>query len=325
MDFVRVPMRTTVERNALYGDQSGSFGRENRVDDPWATDDTFPPSFGESPAERTASDLHPVTDIKVAGAAAATRAFRSRSAFDEPSEDGGPEVRIRKPASEYGRRARRSRSRKSLKIALVGLGVLVVVGGAIGVASAASGGGSKNGTDALGTNGTSHTPAPLTPAELAQRSAQARQQLVSAAEAAAQQDGQLPLSFGKKGSKPKPTPTSTTTGTSTPPMEGDPVPASTAQAIAKQLLPSYGFSPSTQFGCLVDLWNRESGWNVHAYNSATGAGGIPQADPMSKMASAGPDYENNATTQIKWGLSYIKERWSTPCGAWSNEESAGWY
>ena len=103
-----------------------------------------------------------------------------------------------------------------------------------------------------------------------------------------------------------------------------PVPASEAQRIAKQLVTARGWD-GTQFGCLVDLWDRESHWNVHAGNPVTGAYGIPQALPGSKMATAGPDWQNNATTQIKWGLGYIASRYGTPCAAWAHSESTGWY
>lgn len=105
---------------------------------------------------------------------------------------------------------------------------------------------------------------------------------------------------------------------------GNPVPAGEAQRIAKSLLPTFGFNPNTQFGCLVNLWNRESHWNVHA-GSPGGTYGIPQANPGAKMESAGPDWMNSATTQIKWGLGYIKSRYGDPCGAWSHSQSAGWY
>jgi hypothetical protein len=98
----------------------------------------------------------------------------------------------------------------------------------------------------------------------------------------------------------------------------------TAQAIAYQLLPSFGFNAKQQFGCLKLMWDNESGWNVHAAN-ASGAYGIPQALPGSKMATAGPDWQNNATTQIKWGLGYIKGRYGSPCGAWAFWQSNGWY
>jgi hypothetical protein len=57
----------------------------------------------------------------------------------------------------------------------------------------------------------------------------------------------------------------------------------------------------------------------------SGAYGIPQAEPGSQMASAGPDWQASATTQIRWGLGYIKDRYGTPCGAWSHEEACGWY
>ena len=105
---------------------------------------------------------------------------------------------------------------------------------------------------------------------------------------------------------------------------GSPVPVGEAQSIAKQLVTARGWD-GTQFGCLVDLWNRESHWNVHAGNPVTGAYGIPQALPGSKMATAGPDWQNNATTQIKWGLGYIASRYGTPCGAWAHSQSTGWY
>jgi hypothetical protein len=98
----------------------------------------------------------------------------------------------------------------------------------------------------------------------------------------------------------------------------------TAEAIAESLMPSYGFSVKSQWGCLYDLWQQESSWDVTAEN-ASGAYGIPQALPGSKMASAGPDWQTNATTQIKWGLGYIQSIYGTPCGAWAHEEADGYY
>jgi hypothetical protein len=106
--------------------------------------------------------------------------------------------------------------------------------------------------------------------------------------------------------------------TSTPP---DP---NTAQSIAYNMMASFGFSPSTYFGCLLDIWNRESGWVYDAEN-ASGAYGIPQALPGSKMASAGADWQTNPATQIKWGLSYIKAIYGNPCSAWAFEEANGYY
>jgi resuscitation-promoting factor RpfB len=97
-----------------------------------------------------------------------------------------------------------------------------------------------------------------------------------------------------------------------------------AQATAEQLMPDYGFSVSTYFSCLQSLWEVESGWNYLAEN-ASGAYGIPQALPGDKMASAGPDWQTDPTTQIKWGLGYIQSTYGNPCNAWDHEEADGWY
>ncbi|WP_197034686.1 hypothetical protein [Glycomyces sp. NRRL B-16210] len=80
-----------------------------------------------------------------------------------------------------------------------------------------------------------------------------------------------------------------------------------------------------EFSCLLSLWERESNWNEAAYNSSSGAFGIPQSLPGDKMASAGSDWQTNPATQIKWGLGYISDRYGSPCGAWSHSESVGWY
>ena len=90
------------------------------------------------------------------------------------------------------------------------------------------------------------------------------------------------------------------------------------------MLKSFGWS-SSQFSCLKPLWQHESSWSVSASNSSTGAYGIPQAVPGSKMASAGPDWKTNPSTQIKWGLGYIKGTYGSPCAAWSHEQADGWY
>jgi hypothetical protein len=108
------------------------------------------------------------------------------------------------------------------------------------------------------------------------------------------------------------------------PPPAPPVSAGTAESIAQSLMPGYGFSVSGQYSCLFNLWEQESGWNATAEN-ASGAYGIPQALPGSKMASAGPDWETDATTQIKWGLGYIQSTYGTPCAAWDHEEADGWY
>ena len=80
-----------------------------------------------------------------------------------------------------------------------------------------------------------------------------------------------------------------------------------------------------QFGCLDSLFAKESGWNAHAMNPSSGAYGIPQALPGSKMASAGADWQTNPVTQVKWGLGYIASRYGTPCAAWGHSQSVGWY
>jgi hypothetical protein len=97
-----------------------------------------------------------------------------------------------------------------------------------------------------------------------------------------------------------------------------------AQATARSMLAGYGWGDD-QFGCLVSLWNKESGWNYQAYNKSSGAFGIPQALPGSKMSTAGADWQTNPATQIAWGLGYISGRYGTPCGAWGHSQSTGWY
>ena len=94
--------------------------------------------------------------------------------------------------------------------------------------------------------------------------------------------------------------------------------------IGENELVDQGFSKSTQWPCLYDLWQQESGWNVYAENPS-GAYGIPQSLPGDKMASAGADWQTDPTTQIIWGLGYIKSVYGTPCGAWAHEEADGYY
>jgi hypothetical protein len=95
------------------------------------------------------------------------------------------------------------------------------------------------------------------------------------------------------------------------------------QQIAEAMLGSFGWS-SSQFSCLEPLWGQESGWSVTAANP-DGAYGIPQALPGSKMASAGPDWQSDAATQIRWGLEYIQATYGSPCAAWDHEQATGWY
>ena len=96
------------------------------------------------------------------------------------------------------------------------------------------------------------------------------------------------------------------------------------QAYAQKRCFDYGWSDA-DFQALVKLWNKESGWNPSAHNSSSGAHGIPQALPASKMATAGSDYLTNYKTQIEWGLSYIRNRYGTPTSAWNHSCRKGWY
>jgi len=120
----------------------------------------------------------------------------------------------------------------------------------------------------------------------------------------------------KVGTKPAPEPAS--------PGSSSAVSSGSALAIGKRLAAARGWT-GNQFNCLDQLWSRESGWNVHAGNAVSGAYGIPQALPGQKMASAGPDWQDNASTQITWGLNYVAGRYGSPCSAWSAWQSQGWY
>jgi hypothetical protein len=109
----------------------------------------------------------------------------------------------------------------------------------------------------------------------------------------------------------------------TAPAAGSPD-AGTAMAIALTMVTERGWD-TAEYDCLVALWNKESRWNVSALNASSGAYGIPQALPGTKMATAGADWETNPATQITWGLGYIEARYETPCGAWAHSQRVGWY
>ena len=94
-------------------------------------------------------------------------------------------------------------------------------------------------------------------------------------------------------------------------------------SLGRQLAAQFG--SGGQFDALNKLWTRESGWNTTAANPSSGAYGIPQALPASKMGGAGSDWRTNPLTQIKWGLGYIVQRYGSPAAAWAHELSAGWY
>ncbi|MET9443957.1 transglycosylase SLT domain-containing protein [Streptomyces sp. NPDC006610] len=91
------------------------------------------------------------------------------------------------------------------------------------------------------------------------------------------------------------------------------------QAMAQQMV------PSGQWQCFSNIVDHESDWNYKAVNPSSGAYGLFQALPGSKMSSAGADWQTNPATQIKWGLSYMNERYGSPCGAWSFWQANHWY
>jgi uncharacterized protein YabE (DUF348 family) len=124
------------------------------------------------------------------------------------------------------------------------------------------------------------------------------------------------ISYGTKAPKHIDEPSNTVTMGPTTPAQ--------AQAIARQLLAARGWGGADQYSCLYQMWTRESGWRVDAENSI-GAYGIPQSLPGDKMASVGADWQTDATTQIKWGLTYIAERYGTPCDAWSFWQAHDYY
>ncbi|MFF4499545.1 transglycosylase SLT domain-containing protein [Streptomyces sp. NPDC001401] len=96
--------------------------------------------------------------------------------------------------------------------------------------------------------------------------------------------------------------------------------AASAQAIAHKMIPS-----AAQYNAFSKIVEHESGWNVTATNSSSGAYGLVQALPGSKMASAGSDWKTNAKTQIKWGLDYMNSRYGSPTAAWAFWQANGWY
>lgn len=101
--------------------------------------------------------------------------------------------------------------------------------------------------------------------------------------------------------------------------------ATAPRQIARGLMPRFHWSVGKQFKYLNWLWSRESSWDRYAENPYTGAYGIPQAVPGSKMSSAGPDWRSNPATQIRWGLDYIQGRYGSPLRAWDHELAYGWY
>jgi hypothetical protein len=96
-------------------------------------------------------------------------------------------------------------------------------------------------------------------------------------------------------------------------------------ALGQKMASAYGWGSGAQWTCLDELWTRESGWRMVWNYQGSGAYGIPQALPASKMAAAGADYMTSPATQIRWGLSYISSTYGDPCTAWAHEQADGWY
>lgn len=98
-----------------------------------------------------------------------------------------------------------------------------------------------------------------------------------------------------------------------------------AKRVAKSILvEEYGF-PEKEYKCLNQLWTQESNWNYKSRNKKSGAHGIPQALPASKMNVVSTDWRTNPVTQIRWGLRYISIRYETPCKAWAKHKRSNWY
>ncbi|MEO3822466.1 lytic transglycosylase domain-containing protein [Actinomadura sp. B10D3] len=291
------------------------------------------PAPGPAAASPTVEGPHAPheDDVRVAGTdrtraaapAGDTLGFQPVPEPARPADGGRDEIASAPQGAAPGGPAPESGSggRNGMRIAAVVTGAAVVLGGGAVAAFAFTGGGDDGTQTVQASKQLADTAPKVDPKVLEQ---QRKKLALERASRAAREDGQKAPSLRPKG---KPLPTKTPKkdkGEGGGAPIGDPVPKGEAQQIAKKLMPSFGFTGDGQFGCLVKLWDRESGWNTHAANPS-GAYGIPQALPGSKMASAGPDWRNNATTQIKWGLGYIKNRYKTPCGGWSHFQSAGWY
>ncbi|SEG45643.1 hypothetical protein SAMN04489712_105315 [Thermomonospora echinospora] len=302
----------------MYGDHPRSPGRRDEHSD----------ARQPSPPEQARHPFGPAVppeDVRVAGNPFGAPAGPGQGDGSMPGRPHGADTigdddgSARAGAPGSGAAGKGLATRLPVKLAAVA-GAAVVLVGVGAVAAFAMTGGEENTT--VKPRALADAPKPPDPKVLEE---QRRQQNLDRASRAAVKDAGKPMELEAKGHTPTPTPTSAAGGDGDAPPAGNPVPAGEAQRIAKAMLPSFGFDPSTQFGCLVNLWQKESGWRHTAQNPTSGAYGIPQALPGSKMASAGADWRTNPRTQIKWGLGYIKGRYGNPCGAWSHSQRVGWY
>jgi len=200
------------------------------------------------------------------------------------------------------------------RTAAAGAAGAVVLGAAFGLVGGSLGGGSGGGTDTATTR-TSVDEA------LAERAASAPSR--GLARAATVPEGSTILA---RAQAPQATPTAPSgpPAAPLPPVPEDCEEYSGNRQLGCSLLAEVGFELD-QMPALDALWTKESGWNEKAYNSSSGAYGIPQALPGSKMASKGDDWETNPATQIRWGLQYIKDRYGTVDAAWTHSQANGWY
>lgn len=302
----------------MYGDQSGFPGRDGRPDDAeptqqWETGSA--PDSQPAPWETGFTPNPPFADdVKVAGAPLSGTEYSGGNDFNGNDFNGTEYM-----STADGMRPPRRRvgpSGRMIKIAAVAAAVVVVGGGGIALAATGSGSSGKKDGVAAQSKVSAPAPAPLTDSQRKDAEKNRREQMAKRASRASRGDDSTPRFVAKGKPVPKASDSSSSSDSGT---AGNPVPAGTAQRIAKGMLGDFGFG-SNQFGCLVNMWNKESGWRTTAANPS-GAYGIPQAYPGSKMASAGSDWRTNARTQIKWGLGYIKGRYGTPCGAWGYWQS----
>jgi hypothetical protein len=273
----------------LYGDSQGSPAQDSHFD---------PLEAQAQPVEAQHTNILAPMDVKVAG-----------------PETGQPAWSTQEPAPARGS----SLPGGVVKFGIVaGAAVVVIGGGAVGALALTSGSDGKAAAVVTPTTSVLADRGKASPDPQAVDDA-TRKLLLERASRAARGDAKDAPALTAKGASPSPTASSGGA-----PSAGNPMPSGQAQTLAKSMMSAKGWSPSTQFGCLVNLWNKESGWRVTAGNPS-GAYGIPQALPGTKMASAGSDWKTSAKTQITWGFGYIKDRYGTPCAAWSHWQSSNWY
>jgi hypothetical protein len=200
------------------------------------------------------------------------------------------------------------------RTAAAGAAGAVVLGAAFGLVGGSLGGGSGGGTNTATTR-TSVDEA------LAERAASAPSR--GLARAATVPEGSTILA---RAQAPQITPAAPSgpPAAPLPPVPEDCEEYSGNRQLGCSLLAEFDFGLD-QMPALDLLWTKESGWNEKAYNSSSGAYGIPQALPGSKMGAVAEDWETNPATQIRWGLQYIKDRYGTVDAAWAHSQTNGWY